>query len=115
MAFHDAINARDLQALAGLMASGHRFIDSAGSVVAGRQACIDAWHGFFTAFPDYRNDVGVIAVEEPVVAMAGRSYCSDARLDGPALWRAVAGDGELIEWQVLEDVPANRQQLGLPG
>lgn len=115
MAFHDAINARDIEALAGLMTSGHRFIDSAGTVLAGRDACMNAWRRFFAAFPDYRNEVSVIATDGPTVALAGRSHCSDRRLDGPALWRAVVDEGRLTEWQVLEDLPENRAMLGLPG
>jgi ketosteroid isomerase-like protein len=115
MAFHDAINARDMDMLAGLMAPEHRFVDSAGSVVQGKPACLDAWRGFFDMFPDYRNEVSAITVDGAVVAMSGRSHCSDSRLDGPALWRAATEAGKLTEWQVLEDTPENRKVLGLPG
>ena len=55
IAFNDAINTHDVDRLAALMTDDHRFIDSAGQVVDGKQACVEAWRGFFAAFPDYRN------------------------------------------------------------
>ena len=54
-AFNEAINTRDLDRLAGLMTDDHTFVDSAGGTVAGKPACVEAWRGFFEAFPDYRN------------------------------------------------------------
>jgi ketosteroid isomerase-like protein len=38
------------------MTEDHTFVDSAGNAVAGRQRVLDAWRGFFDAFPDYRNE-----------------------------------------------------------
>lgn len=56
IAFNEAVNRRDLEALAALMADDHTFVDSAGSVLAGNDAVLAAWKGFFESFPDYRND-----------------------------------------------------------
>ena len=53
--FNDAINRRDLLRLTELMAPEHRFIDSTGTTVSGRDACMNAWQGFFASFSDYRN------------------------------------------------------------
>jgi hypothetical protein len=53
--FNEAINAQDLVRLDELMTEAHRFVDSAGATIDGRGACLDAWRGFFAAFPDYRN------------------------------------------------------------
>jgi ketosteroid isomerase-like protein len=55
LSFNEAINSRNVPALAELMTDTHRFIDSAGTTVDGKAACLDAWRGFFDAFPDYRN------------------------------------------------------------
>jgi ketosteroid isomerase-like protein len=99
--FNEAINARNVDALAKLMTDTHRFIDSAGSIVEGKAACLDAWRGFFDAFPDYRNvfeqvdDVG-----DGVVVVRGRSVCRIAALDGPATWRAVVRNRLVDVWQV---------------
>ena len=103
VAFNDAINARDLDALGGLMHEEHRFVDSAGASVEGKAACIEAWRGFFDAFPDYRNvfdEVGVDATG--AVRVRGRSECSTPGLDGPARWRALVEEGLVLLWQVSE-------------
>ena len=56
--FNEAINRRDIDALAELMTETHRFIDSAGVSVEGKDSCIEAWRGCFDTFPDYRNLLG---------------------------------------------------------
>jgi ketosteroid isomerase-like protein len=106
LSFNEAINSRDLDALAELMTASHRFIDSAGATVDGKNACVAAWRGFFEAFPDYRNNFEEIAdVGDGVVVVRGRSECSLASLDGPAEWRAVVVDGRVDAWQVSEPAP----------
>jgi ketosteroid isomerase-like protein len=106
-AFNAAINARDLDALARLMAADHRFVDTAGSTVAGRAACVDAWRGFFTAYPSYRNRFELVATSGTgSVTATGRSLCvEEPALDGPAEWRAVVVDGLVATWQVCEPRP----------
>jgi ketosteroid isomerase-like protein len=100
-AFNQAINERDLDALAALMTDTHRFVDAAGSTVEGKAACVEAWRGFFASFPDYRNVFDRVAVDGETVHVDGRSECSVAELDGPARWRAVVRDGGVDVWQVL--------------
>lgn len=111
--FNEAINAADPDRLAALMAEDHAFIDSAGSSVTGRAACLDAWRGFFAAFPGYRNELAAFHVRGDAVAVVGRSVCSEPALDGPALWAARIRDGLLTEWRVYEDTPQNRSRLGI--
>jgi ketosteroid isomerase-like protein len=101
-AFNDAINARNLVALGALMTPDHRFVDSEGHTVDGVDACLDAWRGFFDAFPDYCNVFERLAsVGDGVVEVEGYSVCSEPALDGPARWRAVVRDGLVAEWRVL--------------
>jgi ketosteroid isomerase-like protein len=111
--FNDAITAQSVEALALLMTEDHRFIDSAGSTVEGKAACLDAWRGFFESFPDYRNEFDDVASQGDTVVMRGRSICSTPELDGPALWSARVEDGLLTEWRVHPDEPANRRALGI--
>jgi ketosteroid isomerase-like protein len=102
-AFNDAINRRDLDALAALMTDDHRFTDATGGHVDAKAACVDAWRGFFTSFPDYRNVfVDVVHEGGGVVAIHGRSTCSAPELDGPARWRAVVVDGRVASWHVTD-------------
>src|SRR5215510_7984236 len=111
-AFNARITARDLDGLASLMSEDHRFVDTAGAVISGKPACIDAWRGFFSAFPDYRNIFERTQATGNVVAICGHSVCSDARLAGPVLWRADLRPPLVHEWRVLLDNPANRATLG---
>ena len=45
--FNESINSRDVGGLAELMSDDHRFVDSEANAVSGKQACLDAWRGFF--------------------------------------------------------------------
>ena len=100
VAFNEAINARDLDAIARFMHERHRFIDSAGATVEGKAACIEAWSGCFDAFPDYRNVFEEIRSDAAgAVSVLGRSECSTTALAGPALWLAVVEHGLVLEWR----------------
>jgi ketosteroid isomerase-like protein len=113
LTFNEHINNCDLDGLAILMTDDHAFIDTAAHAIRGKAACLEAWRGFFKAFPDYRNVFDSLVVENTTVVVVGRSSCSDVRLDGPALWVAKASDDKLAEWRVYEDTPTNRRLLGI--
>ena len=114
IAFNEAVNRRDLEALAALMTDDHMFVDSAGSVLAGKDDVLAAWNGFFESFPDYRNDWSEVTSKDATVTAIGRSACStEPALDGPAIWTARASDGKVSEWRVHEATPANRRHLGI--
>lgn len=103
VAFNEAINAQDLDGLCALMSSDHRFVDSAGGTVVGKDSCRSAWATFFESFPDYRNvfdNITVIAPERVVVD--GRSECAFEPLHGPARWHATVVAGSILEWRVEE-------------
>jgi dihydrofolate reductase/ketosteroid isomerase-like protein len=104
VAFNECINSRDLDGLGALMAEEHTFVDSAGSRVEGRAACVEAWRGFFASFPDYRNvfDTTEAGGDGDVVTVTGRSECSVPELSGPARWRARVRAGVVEEWRVYE-------------
>ncbi|MEV6732923.1 MULTISPECIES: nuclear transport factor 2 family protein [unclassified Streptomyces] len=112
--FNDCINAQDVDGLALLMSEDHVFVDSAGSRTGGRQACLEAWRGFFAAFPDYRNVFTSLRSEGDLVTIEGHSVCTEPALAGPVLWTARATGNRLAEWRVHEDSPANRRRLDLP-
>jgi ketosteroid isomerase-like protein len=111
--FNEHINNRDLDGLAAVMTDDHTFIDSAGCAIRGKLKCLEAWRGFFTSFPDYRNVFDSLAVENNKVVVLGHSSYSDGRLDGPALWVTKSTGDKLAEWRVYEDTPANRRRLGI--
>jgi len=114
IAFNEAVNRRDLEALAALMTDDHTFVDSAGSVLAGKDDVLAAWSGFFESFPDYRNDWSEVTSKDATVTAIGRSACStEPALRGPAIWTARVSDGKVSEWRVHEDTPVNRRHLGI--
>jgi SnoaL-like domain len=102
-AFNAAINDRDVDSLAALMTATHRFVDADGGTVVGKAACVEAWRGFFAAFPDYRNIFETLTDDgHGVVTVGGRSVCSVAVLDGPARWRAEVIGALVDEWRVTD-------------
>jgi ketosteroid isomerase-like protein len=109
--FNECINSRDVDGLAASMTDDHMFIDTEGGVVSGKPACIEAWRGFFAAFPDYRNVFTSITANGDVVAIVGHSECSEPILAGPALWTARVRGGRISEWRVHHDSPEIRQRL----
>jgi ketosteroid isomerase-like protein len=116
IAFNDAINRRDLDALGRLMTDRHAFIDSGGSVLAGKAEVLKAWEGFFRSFPDYRNEWSRTLPAGDTLIALGRSVCStEPALEGPAIWTARTIGGKVSEWRVYEDTPANRDALGIAG
>jgi ketosteroid isomerase-like protein len=112
--FNDAINSRDLEGLMAMMTDDHEFVDSGEGSFKGREVATSAWRGFFSAFPDYRNDFERIVAVGDIAVAVGRSVCpSHSDLDGPALWSASTRDGKVAQWRVYDDTPENREQLGL--
>lgn len=110
--FNDCITAADLDALTDLMTADHTFIDTAGHLVSGRDACRAAWRDFFAAFPGYRNIFTSMTAVGTTVAITGYSICSVPDLAGPALWTATIRGPRLARWQVYQDTPANRDRIG---
>jgi ketosteroid isomerase-like protein len=109
--FNDAINRGDLDGLAGLMTDDHAFTDSVGARVDGKARCLDAWRGFFSQFPDYRNHFTEVIPRDNRVVVIGFSTCSVTALDGPAVWTADVADDKIAHWRVYEDTPAVRRAL----
>jgi uncharacterized protein (TIGR02246 family) len=110
--FVDAINARDVAALAALMTPDHRFIDSLGTVIRGREAMADGWRQYFAMVPDYHIAVArafVDGAEVVLMGSAGGTYSRHGEVDPsnawrtPAAWHAVVRDSLVAEWQVFAD------------
>ncbi len=120
--FVRAINRQDADAVAALMTEEHRFIDSLGAVVTGREAMRAGWRGYFRMVPDYTIAIEEILSDGPVVLMLGvaqGSYAPDGkpqqekRWSTPAAFRAFIEDGEVAEWRVYADnEPIRRLMAG---
>lgn len=99
--FNGRITAADLDGLAALMSDDHLFVDTEGHRVASKPACVEAWGGFFAAFPGYVNTFETVDADGAEVTVVGRSDCpGHPELTGPARWTASVA-GELVRrWQV---------------
>ncbi|WP_258803613.1 nuclear transport factor 2 family protein [Pseudarthrobacter sp. NS4] len=112
--FNDCINTGDVGGLAELMSDEHTFIDTGGVAIRGKDACLNAWRGFFLAHPTYRNVFVAFSANDEAVSVSGYSVCpGHPELDGPALWSAVIRGGRFDEWRVYEDTPEARRTLSL--
>jgi ketosteroid isomerase-like protein len=111
--FNHAITNRDPDALASLMTDDHQFVDTRAKMVSGKEACLQAWRGFFEQFGDYRNVFTRLEQRGDIVIVVGYSECATRALGGPALWTSTVRDNKVAEWRVYEDTPATRASLGL--
>ncbi len=119
-AFIRAINRQDATALADLMPTGHRFTDSLGNTVEGRERMYAGWAAYFRMVPDYSLVIEESYVDGPVVVMLGwaqGTYSPGGALQQqnhwrtPAAVRAMIQDGLVAEWQVYADNEPLRQKM----
>src|SRR5262245_5532869 len=95
--FVRSINNHNLEEMLPLMAHHHRFIDSHGKEMSGKEKMEAAWRSYFEMFPDYRIEVTDIFEAENVVALFGSAsgaFRGDRKKKGnswqlPAAWKAI--------------------------
>ncbi len=121
--FITAINAHDVERLAALMTPDHRFIDSLGSVVEGREGVREGWQFYFGMVPDYHLEISrcfLAAQEEDEAMLAGVASGSywqggvqrpNSSWSTPAALRAIVREGRIAEWQVYADNEPIREQM----
>ena len=98
--FNQKINKQDLEGLAELTTDDHTFIDNFGEITKGKDVMKEGWREFFKKYPDYRNIITSVTIQDNVVVMVGYSTCSYAPLEGPSIWTARVRDGLVSEWRV---------------
>jgi len=112
LAFVEKINQHDVEGLCELMTDDHRFVDSLGSSIQGREEMRKAWIGYYYLIPDYEIIYSEIFQRENSVALFGiacGTYVVNGKLlkenrwEIPAAWRAVVRDDRIAEWQVYAD------------
>ncbi len=85
----------------------------------GRAANVNVWRGYATAFPDYVIYPKRIVAREADVIVLGHTTGSHLDLPDeeestiPVIWRAEVDDGRLTLWQIIDDTPGQRVELGL--
>jgi ketosteroid isomerase-like protein len=111
-AFVRAINRQDAEQVAALMSPAHRFIDSLGKVIEGREKMREGWAAYFRMVPDYSVAIEEVYPSDPMVIMIGvaqGTYSRDGKLNPENRWqtpvaiRALIEDGLVAEWRVYAD------------
>jgi ketosteroid isomerase-like protein len=111
-AFVRAINRQDLDRLTALMSPSHRFIDSSGKVIEGREKMREGWAAYFRMVPDYSVAIEELYPSDPIalmLGMAGGTYSSDGKLHPENRWqtpvaiRVLVEEGLVAEWRVYAD------------
>jgi ketosteroid isomerase-like protein len=119
-AFVRAINRQNVDALAELMTAEHRFIDSLGNILEGRERMRTAWAAYFRMVPDYTVAIEETYSDGPVVAMLGMpqgTFTADGQLkpenrwSTPTAFRAFIEDQKVAEWRVYCDNEPMRQRM----
>jgi ketosteroid isomerase-like protein len=118
--FVDAINAHDLDAIYSLMTEGHRFVDSLGTVVEGRDSMRVGWSHYFRMVPDYTINIEhefASASHVVLLGSAGGTYApdgtlrSEGRWSTPAALSAIVTAGLVAEWRVYADNEPIRHRM----
>jgi ketosteroid isomerase-like protein len=119
-----AINEQNLEALTVLMPEEHRFVDSLGRVMKGRETVRAGWVEYFKMVADYSIDLQETFSKGPVVVMTGLAQGSYAvggkltpefRWSTPAVFRAFVEDGKVVEWRVYADNEPVRKRMRKKG
>jgi ketosteroid isomerase-like protein len=110
--FMSSINQRDPDKLAELMTEDHRFIDSLGHTMRGRETMRKGWQGYYAFCPDYwvshedifqsGNAVAVFGAAGGTISAKGK-LADENKWRTPAAWRAVVENGLVQEWRVYAD------------
>ena len=119
-AFVRAINRQNVEELVALMSADHRFIDSLGNQMEGRDKMRAGWAGYFRMVPDYSIAIEETYCDGSVVIMLGvarGTYTADGdlrddnRWQTPAAFRAFIEDGTVAEWRVYCDNEPIRRKM----
>jgi uncharacterized protein (TIGR02246 family) len=119
-AFIRAINRQDVEELVALMAPDHRFVDSMGNAVVGREKMRAGWAAYFRVVPDYSIAIDESFCDGPVVLMLGTAegtFSADGTLKSENQWktavalRAQVENGLLAEWRVYADNEPLRERM----
>jgi hypothetical protein len=106
ISFIDCVNRTDLAGLTRLLHPDHRLVVFDEPPLAGRDANVEAWRGYFSAFPNYVIYPREIAADDNRVTVHGATTGShlnlpdDEELALPVTWIAEVDAGLLTLWQV---------------
>lgn len=106
VSFIDCVNRTDLAGLTRLLHPDHRLVVFDEPPVTGRDANVEAWRGYFGAFPNYVIYPRVLAADGNRVTVNGATTGSHLNLPDeeelalPVTWIAEVDAGRLTLWRV---------------
>jgi len=112
LAFVNAINRQDVDALMEMIAPEHRFVDSLGKMVEGREKMRAGWRAYLDMVPDYKVAVEETYRDGSVVVILGEArgtFAPDGKMRAenrwrtPAAFRVLVEKGKVAEWRVYAD------------
>lgn len=117
--FFERINEHDVEGLCELMTEDHKFVDSMGTIVFGKDEMKKAWQGFFDWFPDYHVTSLNTLLTDDTVGFFGTAkgtfnsddFTEENKFEVPASWRAKVKDNLIAEWQAIADNESVRKIL----
>jgi len=112
--FNTQITAHNIDGLAALMSTDHRFIDRDGQVTTGKEAVLDTWRRFFALFPDYVNTFTRVESRGNLVVLHGFATWEARGAPDHAIWTARIAGGFVAEWRIFAGTQENRRQLFTP-
>lgn len=110
--FVAAINDHNIDKIYFLMTDDHKFIDSYGNEVSGKDKMRAGWIGYFQWFPDYKVEITDLFVDNNTIGAfgfaSGSFHCSKLNdpenyFRIPAAWKATIVNNKIKLWQVYAD------------
>jgi len=111
--FVAAINSHSVSDIISLMTDDHKFIDSFGIELTGKDKLKRAWIEYFRLFPDYKMVIEEILVNKNNAALIGYSYgtySKDGKLKPENKWEVAAAwfttvkDKKIKAWRIYADL-----------
>jgi ketosteroid isomerase-like protein len=120
ISFIDCINRGDLDGLVELMTDDHTLTVLDEAPLVGRALNRDAWHGYFSSFPDYVIYPRYVTASAGTVAVLGTTTGSHLGLADEdemklkVIWLCEVLDGRVSLWRIAEDTAKRRAEIGIP-
>ncbi|HKI78337.1 MAG TPA: nuclear transport factor 2 family protein [Ignavibacteriaceae bacterium] len=111
--FISAINNHSADNIIKLVSDDHKFIDSSGIELSGKEKLRKAWTEYFKMFPDYKIEIEEIFFGNNTAAIIGKAsgtFTKNGILKPknkwqiPAAWYTVIHNDSIKIWQIFADV-----------
>lgn len=109
-AYVAALNARDIEAVCGLLSADAKLIDTSGDEVSGKPQCRDVLERLFAATSRYELVIETTSTAGDLVLMRGYATSDLPHFNAVMQFRALVVDGLIHEWQSFSERPMRNIQ-----